>query len=398
MPILRNTILILDGEERSTLAAVRSLGKCGLRILVGSEFKTSLAGVSKYCSKQVTYASPYHNHQRFIKDLQNIIEREKVEFLLPMTDISTYSTLVNEEEFNIHVKILSCSYEQYVQASDKINLVLLSQKLNIPVPITIIVETPSDVVLRKNQLQYPLVLKPRASIVSVGNTVYKTGVRIVDTYDEIVKSIENNIAFKHPFMIQEKIDGEGLGVFVLCDHGKPLVVFAHRRIREKPPWGGVSVLCESTAPDPEAEYYALSLLEKLNWHGIAMVEFKRDNKTGVPFLMEINARFWGTLQLAIDAGVDFSKLLYRQSIGTLKEEKITYTYSRLRWLLGDLDNLYINLSNKNSNHSFGDKQKLVINFFKEFSNNSKFQVLGRKDYLPFFWEIKKYFLEFFKKR
>ena len=394
---MNNTILILDGEERSSLAAVRSLGKCGLRILVGSESKTSLAGVSKYCTKQVTYASPYHDRQRFIRDIQNIIKHEKIDVLLPMTDVSVYNTLEHEDELKRHVKIMSCSYEQYVQASNKINLVNLSKKLNIPVPGSIIVETHSDVVLRKNQLQYPLVLKPRASLVSEGNTIYKAGVRIVDTYDEIVKSIENNIVFKHPFMIQEKLNGEGLGVFALCNYGKPVVVFAHRRIREKPPWGGVSVLCESTAPDPQAEYYALSLLKKLNWHGIAMVEFKRDNKTGIPMLMETNARFWGTLQLAIDAGVDFPKLLYQQCIGTLKEEKITYTYSRLRWLLGDLDNLYINLSNKNLNYSFGDKQKLVKNFFKEFSNNSKFQVLGRKDYLPFLWEIKKYFLQILRK-
>ena len=37
----------------------------------------------------------------------------------------------------------------------------------------------------------------------------------------------------------------GVGVFALYDHGKPVGFFAHRRIREKPPSGGVSVLSES---------------------------------------------------------------------------------------------------------------------------------------------------------
>ena len=38
-----------------------------------------------------------------------------------------------------------------------------------------------------------------------------------------------------------------------------------------------------------------------------MVEFKHDERDGVPKLMEINGRFWGSLQLAIDAGVDFPR-------------------------------------------------------------------------------------------
>ena len=46
------------------------------------------------------------------------------------------------------------------------------------------------------------------------------------------------------------------------------------------------------------------LLDELNWHGVAMVEFKV-TEDGTPYLMEINTRFWGSLQLAIDAGVDF---------------------------------------------------------------------------------------------
>ena len=40
-----------------------------------------------------------------------------------------------------------------------------------------------------------------------------------------------------------------------------------------------------------------------------MVEFKLDARDGVAKLMEINGRFWGSLQLAVDAGVDFPAIL-----------------------------------------------------------------------------------------
>src|SRR4029453_1437163 len=49
---------------------------------------------------------------------------------------------------------------------------------------------------------------------------------------------------------------------------------------------------------------ATQLLSTLNWHGIAMVEF-RAQQPGPFYLMEINPRLWGSLALAVDAGVDF---------------------------------------------------------------------------------------------
>ncbi|MCK7577967.1 MAG: ATP-grasp domain-containing protein [Chromatiales bacterium] len=55
---------------------------------------------------------------------------------------------------------------------------------------------------------------------------------------------------------------------------------------------------------------AKKLLDAVSWHGVAMVEF-RVTLEGKPYLMEINTRFWGSLQLAIDAGVDFPYWLIR---------------------------------------------------------------------------------------
>lgn len=69
-----------------------------------------------------------------------------------------------------------------------------------------------------------------------------------------------------------------------------------------------------------------------------MVEFKRDTRDGITKLMEINGRFWGSLQLAIDAGVDFPWLLYRLAV--VGDITPVFSYKegvRLRWWLGDLD-------------------------------------------------------------
>ena len=126
-------------------------------------------------------------------------------------------------------------------------------------------------------------------------------------------------------MLQERIVGPGVGVFACYRDGRPVALFSHRRLRERPPWGGVSVLSRERAAASRARASTpRRLLDELGWHGVAMVEFKQDVRDGIPKLMEINGRFWGSLQLAIDAGVDFPALLVRGVEPTRVEPQAPY--------------------------------------------------------------------------
>jgi len=89
---------------------------------------------------------------------------------------------------------------------------------------------------------------------------------------------------------------------------------------------------------------ATRLLDGFNWEGVAMVECKIDAATGVPYLIEINGRFWGTTQLAVDAGVDFPALLVRRVLGeaALGPERYRVGY-RERWWWGEVDYLLARL-------------------------------------------------------
>ena len=86
---------------------------------------------------------------------------------------------------------------------------------------------------------------------------------------------------------------------------------------------------------------ASKLLAAAGWIGVAMIEF-RVADDGTPYLMEVNGRFWGSLQLAIDCGLDFPWLLYQITNGLPVAEPQAYAVGRrLRWLMGDLDNLLV---------------------------------------------------------
>src|SRR5205814_8127815 len=113
--------------------------------------------------------------------------------------------------------------------------------------------------------------------------------------------------------------------------------FPPRRLRERPRAGGASVLSESLDVDPRLREFALRLLAPIGWHGVAMMEYKQDRRSGEFVLMEVNGRFWGSLELAVAAGVDFPALWTGLLRGRRVEASGSYeTGVTSRWLWGDV--------------------------------------------------------------
>ena len=103
--------------------------------------------------------------------------------------------------------------------------------------------------------------------------------------------------------LQEYIEGRGYGFFSLFQDGEPVLCQMHERIWEYPVTGGPSVYAR-TVCDRRLEELGLRLLRALRWNGVAMVEFRKAAVDGDYRLMEINPRFWGSLDLSIAAGAD----------------------------------------------------------------------------------------------
>ena len=75
---------------------------------------------------------------------------------------------------------------------------------------------------------------------------------------------------------------------------------------------------------------ALALLKKLNWHGVAMVEF-RQRPNGDPVFLEVNGRFWNSLPLACYAGADFPAMLAK--IADFYEEEVDVAVASMTSLI-----------------------------------------------------------------
>jgi predicted ATP-grasp superfamily ATP-dependent carboligase len=220
-----------------------------------------------------------------------------------------------------------------------------------------------------------------------------TTVRYAFDRSELMALISKRHPLEFPLLLQERVVGPGVGIFLCYDHGKPIARFSHRRLREKPPTGGVSVLSESVAAAPRAREYADALLVELGWHGVAMVEFKQDQRDGSLKLMEINGRFWGSLQLAIDAGVDFPGILLEVVCGRAPASPPPYRVGvRSRWLWGDLDSLLLTLQARgNTGQTWRARMRAIGQFLRVGDKDLHYENPRWSDLRPWLYESASWF-------
>ena len=234
------------------------------------------------------------------------VGRGKHSVVIPADDVTLSLVSQARSQFEGLVTLPFPDFETIQSAHDKGALAALATEKGIPIPKTVVVRDPADLESAIRHVGLPAVVKARMSrFPSAGSGGMEARFATFARSRSWPRRFATSESLGPCPLVQEHIPGDGRGIFVLMNRGRLRAAFSHRRIREKPPSGGVSVLSESVALDPQLLAHAERLLEALKWHGVAMLEFKRDARDGVSKLLEINGRFWGSLQLAVDSGVDF---------------------------------------------------------------------------------------------
>jgi len=332
-------ILLTDGDDRIALAAARSLGRAGHRVIVTASHARSLAGVSRHCRSEECVANAFTAPERFIADLEHVVARHRVDLLLPISEASMALVLLHRERF-AGVTIPFGGFDAWLALNDKVRVLDLARSLGIDGPRYELVDSRGDVhELARRPRSYPVYVKPtRSTALGEDHRLLTSVVTRVRDMDELIAALSAVSPAHYPVMLQEPVHGQGVGIFLCRWRGVVVAQFGHRRIREFPRTGGVSVVRESVALDGDELAASAALLAALGWAGVAMLEFRRDSRTGRLVLMEINGRFWGSLQLAIDAGVDFPALLVQAATHGPEGPPPAYrTGVRSRWFWGDVD-------------------------------------------------------------
>jgi len=335
-------VLVLDGNQNQAVAAVRSLATAGYTVLVGDSTSWNKAGWSRFALETFQYPAPQRQAEAFASRIAELAAAQPGTLVLPMTEASTLSLSIHRERiFGAGGRMVLPSHEQVLRAFDKQQTTELARSLGIAVPRTILVNNTDEAEDAARSLEYPVVLKPRASeeLGQRGNVQTGGRPQYASTPAEFQSAYRDISRRSSGILVQQYVEGEGTGYFALMHEGKLRAEFAHRRIRDVYPTGSGSAVRVSVEPQPEIRRAGLAILEALGWHGVAMVEFRwQPGKS--PVFMEVNGRFWNSLPLACYAGVDFPALLaHMAEYGDVPPVHGYRTGVRCRWFLGDFRHL-----------------------------------------------------------
>lgn len=336
-------VLILDAHLRAALASIRSLGKKDISVDCVSEKEFPIGFFSKYCKKRMVFQNLNSYPEMFIKELINTLRKDNYDCVIPFSTFSAFLLAKYRETLSEYTNISSPNFDVFLQAYDKKNVIKKAIDQGIACPKTYDFDTLKNYDKCSNQL----VIKPRKQ--------HGTGIFICNSIKELPEYYKKMSEAFGPCYIQEFIPNGGeVGVYTLLNNKSKLkAVTIQRRIRSISPYGGISTFRETIKYDSQLVDITLNLLQSINWVGPAMVEFRIDANDTIPKFIEINPRFWGSLQLSIKAGIDFPYLLYKMLTEGDIESQLNYKENvQCRWFFGDLAN-FRSSSNKLKNiHDF----------------------------------------------
>ncbi len=325
-------VLVTDGETNKALAVVRAITDVTTSVGVSSRFPVSPAGLSRHADR--SHWLRRRDPDALVADLNDLAD--DYDYLLPVGGRTFEFVSEHRDDLAFPLGRILPRQAAMRTAVQKAETYSLADRLGVPAPTTVVPDDDTPVEAIADRVGFPAVVK-------TGVETEARFVRVVDSHDDLVEALDAYAATHEADpLVQEYLPGAGRGHFGLYRDGALVDGYTHRRIREYPPEGGASACAESQRDDRLREY-SERLLSELEWTGVAMVEFKED-ADGTPALVEINPKFWGSLDLAIESGLNMPRALLEYADADdpdAFEFDVEFIPRRVHWpLSGDLSHAW----------------------------------------------------------
>jgi hypothetical protein len=318
-------VLVAEAQAIGSVAVIRSLGRVGYPVHACSSDPRALGLFSKYAS--ATVVSPAYTDPFYLLWLRSYLDRHRISAIVP----SEALLLALRPAFAEFAPLLPCSpdegilylglskYEVFraLTSSDASN----DAHDHLPSSILVDEATPLPSPEDLAALGLPVYIKTDACYAHAPES--EATVHRASNADAARVELDRVMSSFSKALIQGHVPGIGVGAFFLIWNGKVIGEFMHRRLHEVPHTGGASSLRESWW-QPSIRNDALAKLMCLGWQGVAMMEYRWNPETDEFYLVEMNGRFWGSLHLALYAGVDFPLLLLDSFHGHRPEPITTF--------------------------------------------------------------------------
>lgn len=302
-------VLLLDGDYDNTLQIARELSEDLDAWVIGvGTNRVSRLFHSRYCDETAIVS----RDDGYAESLRALIADRRPDVVLPVGYESVAAVDVIRDRIPDDITFGLPPSESLEIATDKRRTMTLARSLDVPVPREYTDRVASIATGHASggidALPRPLILKARRE---TGDSL-STKVEASDDFWAEYESLRRR-AGGDQILVQECLTGDGrtYGCGLLFDHGTPKMLFEHVELRSVPRHGGSGTRLR-VFRDPHLESMSIQLLQALDWHGVALVEFRRTDDGYT--LMEINPKFWASYALASQCGYRFASSLVAEAL------------------------------------------------------------------------------------
>lgn len=251
---------------------------------------------TSYCNfrgKEISVL-PYVTDNTFVSELNNLISKKQIDFIIPAHDDVAFA--LSQIENEIEAKVIGQSEE--VNDIVRFKDVTYKHFENIlPLGKVFDLEPRGD--------EFPIFVKPKKGQGSFNSLKLNT----LDEYSSFFN--QNKL---DDFVIMENLSGQEFTIDCFSDNGK--VLYAGARTREKTT-RGISIqstFVSNTSLNEQFQKYANIISQNLSMHGVWFYQMKFDKNNELK-LLEVGPRVSGTMMLNRARGVNFIELALYQKLG-----------------------------------------------------------------------------------
>lgn len=322
-------LIVEHGSNRGGLAAARSLDRAGWTVDVVSSGH-SLTVRSRSVRRHESIGYPDEGPDALVDAVRRVGREAGSDIVFPVDE--TQLLVLSRVREELGALLPYPPHPVLTRATDRLEQAVMAERAGLAPP-----PTTAGELAGLSEREGPVVVKARTPALRRLDGGWGRFETRIGSARQAAGWISEIQASGVDVIVQDTLQGNLASTTVLTDAGGSLIAQVQQEaVRIWPPGAGTSVRAVTVPIDGELTRRILVFLDALGWRGFAQLQFIVD-ADGAPHLIDFNPRFYGSLALAIGAGVDFPVIWAASATGRpLPAVPAPRTGVRYHWLGGDL--------------------------------------------------------------
>ncbi len=302
------SVLIPDGESHLLIYVINCFSQIpGISLYVMSSLKHNAVRFSRHVSKFIYYPTT-ENDTKWIQTINAEVKKNEIDVVMPIFEIGIRRIIKNKKFLKHKERLVTLpDLETFTTAINKWQLAAYCKEYNINVPESFLYvpdqELPDTFF---TSIKFPVIVKP---LEGFGGGM---GIEVFNNQHDLSKYLTEK-ADRHT-IIQNFIKGYDIDCSILAVNGKIIAYTIQKGYLQGDSPYAPQVGLEFT-DNPELLEVVKKLIHSLQWNGVAHLDLRYDEEDNTYKVIELNPRFWGSVDASCLMGINFPHLLILQTLG-----------------------------------------------------------------------------------